>query len=127
MKNRKSKYFIVILSLLVAALHFLFGPGYQGPLKYFVRGYLIDILLPLNLYLLLQLPLRDRLPLKTARVTGAVSVILIGATVELLQFYKIAIFGSTYDPLDLVMYALGTGTGILVDLTIISKFENASQ
>jgi hypothetical protein len=43
--------------------------------------------------------------------------------VEILQFYEIALFGRTYDPWDIVMYGMGTGLGIALDLTVINLLE----
>ena len=58
MKSKKSIYLVVGLSLLVGLLHLLIGPDYHGKYETFIRGYLIDILLPMNLYLLLQVSFR---------------------------------------------------------------------
>ena len=104
-------------------MHFLIGPDYQGIYKYFIRGYLIDILLPLNLYLLLQIALRKKIVVYKARISAAVFTFLFGTSVEILQLYGIDFLGSTYDPLDVLMYALGIGLGIAIDFTIIEKLE----
>lgn len=123
MKHQKSVFIIVAISLFVGLLHFVTGPGYQGLFRHFVRGYLMDILLPLNLYLLLQLSLRKHLSVRTARITGALFTFAFGTTVELFQFYGIEFFGRTFDPWDLLMYGIGTGAGIALDLTLIDQFE----
>ncbi len=70
MRNSISKLIIVLISLFVGLLHFLIGPDYQGVFKNFIRGYLIDILLPMNLYLLLQISLRQHFTLNKARLIG---------------------------------------------------------
>ena len=49
------KLLITIIALSVGALHFVTGEGYQGPFPVFVNGYLIDILLPMVLFLLMGL------------------------------------------------------------------------
>ena len=123
MKNKKSIYLIVAISLFVGLLHFLIGPAYQGILKHFIRGYLIDILLPFNLYLLLQISLRKKIAVTKSRIIGAVFTLSFGTIVEILQLNKIEFLGSTYDPLDILMYGTGVGLGIIMDLTIINKFE----
>lgn len=123
MKNRKSIYLIVSISLFVGLLHFLIGPGYRGPFSIFIRSYLIDILLPMDLYLLLQISLRERLPVNKARTMGALFTMAFGTIVEILQFYKIEFLGRTYDPLDILMYGIGVGLGIVIDLSIIDRFE----
>ncbi|HSO86978.1 MAG TPA: hypothetical protein VLQ91_10530 [Draconibacterium sp.] len=127
MKNKKSTYIIVSISLFVGLLHFVIGPDYQGIFREFVRGYLIDLLLPMNLYLLLQIALRKHISVKKARIISALFVFAFGTTVEILQFFDIDFFGSTYDPLDLLMYGLGIGLGIIIDLTIIDKLEKQKQ
>lgn len=124
MKNKKSIYLVVSISIIVGLLHFLIGPDYQGFFRHFIRGYLIDILLPMNLYLLLQISLRKNLPVNKARIIGAIFTFAFGTIVEILQFYEIEFLGRTYDPWDIVMYGIGIALGIAIDLTIIDKFEN---
>lgn len=127
MKNRKSTYIIVSISLFVGLLHFVIGPDYQGIFKHFVRGYLIDILLPMNLYLLLQIALRKNISVNKARIIGAIFTAGFGTMVEILQFYEIEFLGKTFDPWDLLMYVIGVGLGIAIDLTIIEKLETQGQ
>jgi hypothetical protein len=93
-------------------------------MKDFVRGYLIDILLPMNLYLLLQIALRKNVSVQKARIIGAVFTFAFGTVVEMLQLYGIEFFGTTFDPLDILMYLTGVGLGIVIDLLIIDRFEN---
>lgn len=118
---------IVAISLFVGLLHFLTGPGYHGMFKYFVQGYLLDLLLPLNLYLLLQLSLRKKISVYYSRIIAAVATFFFGVFVELMQLNNIHLFGSTYDPLDMLMYAAGVGLGLVLDLTIINRFENEEK
>ena len=126
MKNKKSIYIIVSISLFVGLLHFVTGPGYQGISRNFVRGYLIDILLPMNLYLLLQIALRKHLPVSKSRILASIFVFVFGTLTETLQFYKINFLGSTYDPLDILMYGTGVGLGIAIDYIILEKTEKQS-
>ena len=123
MKNKNSIYIIVSICLFVALIHFAVGPDYQGIFRHFIRGYLIDILLPMNMYLLLQISLRKNIAVSKARIIGAIFIFSFGTMVEILQLYKIEFLGRTYDPWDILMYGIGVGAGILIDLTIIDKFE----
>jgi hypothetical protein len=127
MKNKKSIYLIVALSLGVGALHFIIGPNYQGICKHFIRGYLIDILLPMNLYLLLQLALRKNLMVNKSRIIGAVFTFVLGTTIEILQLNGFRFLGSTYDSWDILMYGIGIGLGVAIDLIIINRFENVKK
>jgi len=123
LKSIKSKATIVIISLFVGLLHFVIGPGYQGVFKEFISGYLIDIVLPFNMYLLLQISLRKKISVMRSRISGSIAVFLFGVTIELLQKFEIPVFGSTYDPLDFVMYGLGVFLGLVFDLIVIERFE----
>lgn len=124
MRNNISKLLIVLISLFVGLLHFLIGPDYQGVFKNFIRGYLIDILLPMNLYLLLQISLRQYFTLNKARLIGIFSTFIFGVVVEILQANGIRFLGNTYDPLDILMYGLGIAIGVTLDLLIIDRLEN---
>jgi hypothetical protein len=123
MKNKKSTYIIVAISLFVGLLHVVIGPDYHGIFKHFIRGYLIDMLLPMNLYLLLQIALRKNISVNKARIGGAIITFAFGTMVEIFQLYKIEFLGRTYDPWDILMYGIGIGLGIVIDLTVIDKFE----
>jgi hypothetical protein len=124
MKNKKSIYLIVVLAILVGVLHFFIKP-YQGVFKDFVHGYLIDIMLPMVIYLLLQVSLRNRVTTFWSRIIGAVFTFLIGTSVELFQMKGIPVFGNTYDPLDILMYGIGVTLGIAIDLLILKRLEQS--
>jgi len=124
MKNKKSIAFIVGVSIFIGLLHFIIGPDYNGIYKNFMRGYLIDLLLPMDVYLLLQISLRKKISTGRSRVIGAIITFSIGLFVEIMQMLEIEFLGSTYDPLDILMYGIGVLTGLLIDFTIIERFEN---
>ena len=127
MKNKKSTYLIVLISIFIGQLHFIIGPDYQGIFKHFIRGYLIDILLPMNLYLLIQISLRKYISVNKARIIGSIITFAFWIIVEILQLHDIEFLGRTYDPWDILMYVIGIGLGIVIDLTIIDKFEKQRQ
>ena len=113
------KWMITGIALGVGALHFVTGENYQGPFPIFVNGYLIDILLPMTIYLLLGLVQNQwiRAPLLRA---GA--VFGFGCVVEASQYFGYSLLGSTFDPLDLLAYAGGVLLGILLDLVLFPRF-----
>jgi hypothetical protein len=123
MKNKKSTYIIVSISVFIGLLHFIIGPDYQGIFRNFIRGYLIDILLPMNLYLLFQIALRKNISVSKARITGSIITFAFGTMVEIFQLFEIEFLGKTYDPWDILMYAIGIGLGIAIDAAIIDKLE----
>lgn len=123
MKSYKSILFIVILSLFVGGLHFFIGPGYHGPFRDFVRGYLMDILLPMNLFLLIQISSRKKLSVAASRIWAAVLVMGFGSFVEIAQYNGFALFGSTFDPMDILMYALGVALALMLDRFLLDRWE----
>jgi hypothetical protein len=113
------KHLVVGTAVLVALLHFPIGPGYSGPWKPFVTGYLMDILLPFAMYLLLG----------TVRI-GALQppwwiraslVFAVGAISEILQFFGVPIFGRTFDPLDFAAFAAGLVAALAFEKLILSR------
>jgi hypothetical protein len=117
--SKMARIIIVIFGLLVGILHFLTGSHYQGSIRLFMNGYLIDILLPALLFLLFIQTLQKQFSWKARRIFSLLSVLLIGFTVEILQFFDIHFLGETYDPLDFLMYILGVGLGLLIDRMIL--------
>lgn len=95
------KVVIVAIALAVAAAHLYTGPGYRGPLRWFVTGYAIDVLLPFSSYFLLVLAGLPKWPLRVA------AVFLTMAGAEFAQAKGAALFGRTYDPWDFVAYLTG--------------------
>jgi hypothetical protein len=117
MQSRK-KAIIVAIALSVAALHFVTGENYQGPFPLFVNGYLIDILLPMELILLMALSENRVINSVWFR---AVAVFGFGCVVEASQYFRRPFFGTTFDPLDILAYALGVSLGLLLDLVIFPR------
>ena len=114
------KLLVVSIALGVGALHFLTGPRYRGPLPVFVNGYMIDILLPLAMYLVLGVANQSVLRSGSAR---AVLVFGIGAITETLQCFGVPIFGRTFDPLDYLMFGIGIGFAAVFERAVLSKIR----
>ncbi len=113
------KLIITGIAVLVGALHFVTGENYQGPFPVFVDGYLIDILLPMTLFLLISL---FQNKLIRSMLFRACAVFGFGSFVEASQYFGHPIFGSTFDPFDIVAYAGGVLLGVLLDLFIFPRF-----
>lgn len=109
------KLIITIIALIVGALHFVTGEQYQGPFPVFVNGYLINVLLPMTLFLLMSL-FQNRI-IRSA-LFRACAVFGFGCFVEASQYFGRPLFGSTFDPLDIVAYAAGVLLGVLLELKL---------
>jgi hypothetical protein len=113
------KAVIVIINVIVAFLHFVNFRRYQGPGHIFVTGYLFDILVPFALYFLLCLPesttFRIKWQWKVALIVG------FGTGVELSQMAGFPIFGSTFDPLDILAYTGGAMIALAIDKLVLAR------
>jgi hypothetical protein len=112
------KTITAFIALTVGLLHFVTGENYRGPFPAFVNGYLIDLLLPMALYLLMGL-----LELRWIRspVFRAIAVFLFGCAVETSQYLGRPFFGSTFDLLDILAYAGGALLGAFLDLILFPR------
>ncbi|MEJ2585679.1 MAG: hypothetical protein P8Z38_11805 [Robiginitalea sp.] len=127
MKSQKSIGLIVGISIAIGLLHFLLGPGYQGPFRLFMTGYLIDLLLPMDLYLLGQIALRKHFTVKTSRILAGLGTFSFGVLVEYLQYLGLDFLGNTFDLLDLFMYAFGIGMGLGLDIWVLDRWEKGFE
>lgn len=114
----KRKLVITFIALLVAALHFVTGNEYLGPLPSFVNGYLIDILLPMTLFLLMSL--FQNQVIRSALFRACV-IFGFGCFVEISQYFGRPVLGSTYDPLDILAYAGGVALGAMFELVLFPR------
>lgn len=109
--------FVIILAAIVAILHFVIGPEYKGPFKSFLRGYLIDILLPFFLYFLFTLNINQT----TQKIAVGAGIFVFGSVIEYLQYRGAGVFGSTFDPYDFIAYFVGVGSAIVFDFILWNK------
>jgi hypothetical protein len=109
---------ITFIVLTVGLLHFVTGENYRGPFPAFVNGYLIDILLPMTLYLLLGL---FEVQWIRSAIFRATAVFLFGCVVETSQYLDYPLFGGTFDPWDILAYAGGITLGIFLDLILFPR------
>jgi hypothetical protein len=75
-KNYK-KAFVITLAVFVALLHIVIGPNYGDPFKGFLKGYLLDILIPFAFYFLF-----------TLKATQTKQKIAVGAGIVALAAYQ---------------------------------------
>jgi hypothetical protein len=112
------KTIITAIALTVGLLHFVTGENYRGPFPVFVNGYLIDILLPMVMYLLLGL---IEVKWIQSPIFRAAAVFLFGCVVETSQYLGYPLFGSRFDPLDILSYAISVSFGVFLDLILFPR------
>lgn len=115
---------LVVLCVITTILHLMPRPTYNTGYGRFFNSYLIDILLPAYLFFLFTMNLY-RLPPKyldrpfLVKLIMAVLVLLIGFTIETLQYFSIPILGRTFDPMDYMMYLIGVLIGLGLDYGVV--------
>jgi hypothetical protein len=109
------KMIITGIAITVGALHFVTGENYQGLFPIFVNGYLIDVLLPMTLFLLMGL---FQNKIIRSLLFRACAIFGFGCFIEASQYFGRPIFGRTFDPLDILAYAVGVLFGMLLDLVM---------
>ena len=113
----------VIFSIvaLIAVVHiFRIGSCLQGELYNFYCSYFSDFILPFGFYFLLcmyelHMPILRRWEAKLA------IVFLMPAIAETCQYFGIPVLGSTFDPLDYLMYGIGAMSAVVVDTQVFSR------
>ncbi len=114
------KIVVVAINVSVAAAHLFTGPGYRGPFRPFVTGYLIDILLPFSAYFLL-LMCEEIVPPLRSWIVRCLTAFAVISSAEVAQYFGHPIFGRTYDPWDFAAYAAGTLLAAFADRMLLPR------
>ena len=109
------------IAILIAVVHILrIGSYLEGELHDLYYSYFSDIVLPFTCYFLLcateeQVPL-----LRHWQVKSAIAF-LMPSIAETCQYFGISVLGSTFDPLDYLMYGIGALSAAAVDMQVFSR------
>jgi hypothetical protein len=116
----KKTSMVVGIQLLIA-LVFISGVGRANQsAQTLYHSYFADIALPFGFYFLLSLSASRHTFLKPWSVK-ALAVFALCAASETLQFFGIFAFARVFDPLDFVMYGLGTLAAATVDRVVFAR------
>jgi hypothetical protein len=115
------KAMIIGLMLLIAAAHVLpIGRSLQGQAYNLFVSYFSDLVLPFGYYFLLSLPGKRQPIIKRWEVKLAL-VFTMASVAETCQFYGIPVLGSTFDPLDFLMYGIGCTAAAITDRYVFPR------
>jgi len=123
--QKESKYKIgavIGCMLLIAMIHALrVGSYLQGSLYTYYYSYFSDLVLPFGAYFLLC---TNEISFPFLRSWMAKAGVAFGAAAfaETMQGLGVPLLGSTFDPLDYLMYALGVLVAVLVDKQVFERF-----
>jgi len=121
---------VISIMMLIALDHILRISSYlSGKLYDYYYSYFSDFVLPFGFYFLLCVAERQLPIFKHWGVKSAI-VFLLPSIAETCQYFGIPILGSTFDPVDYLMYAFGALSAILIDTQVFSRvfgFWNTDQ
>ncbi len=123
-KRIAAKYVLVLSIIgLIAMLHVvnikasLHGRAYELYVSYFS-----DIAIPFGLSILLSLS-EPRHPALRSPALRALVVFAVASLVELLQRFGVYLVGATFDPMDLLMYAIGCALAVAVETLLLRRLS----
>ena len=100
---------------------FRVGSYLHGDLYLLYYSYVSDLIIPFGFYFLLCI---NELTIKILQKWYVKASFIIGITalVEILQLLGIYALGITFDPIDILMYALGVGIAVIFDRYLFKRF-----
>ena len=117
----KRRAVVCSIMMLIAAVHILrLGSYLQGELFNLYYSYFSDIAIPFGCYFLLYAPEVPKPVFGHWEAKSAI-VFVVPSIAETLQYFGVPVLGSTFDPLDYAMYAVGAISAALVDRQVFSR------
>ncbi len=115
------RWVVLGIMFLIAAAHVIgIGRYLHGESSALYSSYFSDIVLPFGYYFLLFLP-ESQWRFLGRWETKASIVFLLPSAAETLQYFGVWLLGSTFDPLDYVMYAIGALSAAIVDTQVFAR------
>ncbi len=117
----KRKILVVAVALVIAAAHLVpVGRLLPAGWSSIYASYFSDIAIPFAFYFLLCAADRT-VPILQIRSVRIAFAFVLPAFAETCQYFGIPLLGSTFDPFDYLMYAIGTIAAALIDKFVFSK------
>ena len=121
MRNKK---IVIVGTMLLIALVFFIGADWAGEkARRLFHSYFADIAIPFGYYLLLILA-EDHFDILKKWYPKAIAVFLLCSLSETLQYFGIYALAIVFDPMDYVMYALGTALAVIADRIVFRSIFN---
>ena len=118
----KRVFLAVAVLLVVAAIHiFRLGSYLSGGAYNWYYSYFSDIVVPIGFYFLLCI---NDLTIPPLRPWWVKALLIFGAAsgAEIAQGFGVPILGATFDPVDFLMFAIGTGLAVGLDAVFSRVF-----
>ncbi len=112
---------IVSIMLLIAFAHIIdIGRQLQGTAFNLFKSYFSDIVMPFGFYFLLCAD-EQWIPVLKRWEAKLVIMFVMPSIAETCQYFGIPVLGSTFDPLDYLMYAIGVTFAAIVDTQVFPR------
>ncbi len=112
---------IIGIMLVIALIHaFRVGTYLEGRLFTLYYSYFGDIIIPFGIYFLLSIN-DSTLPFLADWRVKAVAVFVAATFTEVMQAFGFYALGVTYDPLDILMFAIGVLLAVILDRIIFAR------
>ena len=121
-KLRKKIVFVVGLMLFISFLHIINIKSFLNSKLYiYYTSFFSDLLLPFGVYFLIAM--NDwRYPVLRKWWVKALLIFSIPTFAEILQSFGIYALGSTFDPLDILMYGIGVIVAVLLEKLVFEPY-----
>ncbi len=118
---KRRRAVIVSIMLLIALAHIIdIGGHLQGTAFNLFKSYFSDIVLPFGFYFLLIMD-EQWVPVLKRWEAKLVIMFVMPSIAETCQYFGIPVLGSTFDPLDYLMYAIGATFAAIVDTQVFPR------
>jgi hypothetical protein len=112
---------VISIVVLIAVVHiFRIGSYLQGESYNFYYSYFSDFILPFGFYFLLCMN-EPHMPVLRRWEAKFAIAFLMPSIAETCQYFGIPVLGSTFDPLDYLMYGIGAMSAVVVDRQVFSR------
>ena len=111
---------IILIQVIIALIHvFRLGQVFEGQLYNLYYGYFSDLALPFGAYFLLSL---NEAPIPVLRpwYIKAGIIFLLTSSAEICQLFGYEVLGSTFDPMDIMVYGAGVLVAAYIDVKVFT-------
>jgi len=119
----KKTILVVVIEITIASIFVLGADWANRSIHVLFHSYFADIVIPFGFYLLLCLS-ADRQGWLVQWWQRSLAVFILCTTSEILQYFGIFALAHVFDPIDIIMYGIGTLAAMFLDRYLFAKIFN---
>ena len=118
---RSKRAIVILIQIVIGSFHaFRFGRVLSGQWSRIYSSHFSDVVIPFGVYFLLTLS-EERMPLFRSWSGKAGTILVLTTAAEVAQYFGLYVLGVTFDPLDVVMYAVGVLLAAFLDVKVFAR------